>query len=58
MALLALVIAESAPAYVVLMALSSSRLEAFWSFLDALGNLSGHLVGVEHHLFCHENPFV
>ena len=27
-------------------------------FLDALGNLSGHLVGVEHHLFCHENPFV
>ena len=28
------------------------------SLVGALGNLSGHLVGVEHHLFCHENPFV
>ena len=58
MALLACVIAESAPAYCVLMAFSSSVLEAFLYPRDALGDRLGHRLSIEHRLLCHELPFL
>ena len=57
MALLACVIADSAPAYCVLMAFNSSMLEAFSIFAMPSATASGYRLGVEYRTFCHEIPF-
>lgn len=58
MALLACVIADSAPAYCVLMAFNSSIVEAFSIFAMPLGNRIGYRLGVEYRTLCHEIPFL